>query len=39
VALVRSLVKTVPEAHGGTVSAGMRDGGGADVWLTVPGTA
>jgi two-component system OmpR family sensor kinase len=34
-----AIVQTIAEAHGGSVRAGTRDGGGADVWLTVPGTA
>ena len=34
-----AIVQAIAEAHGGSVHAGTRDGGGADVWLTVPGTA
>ena len=34
-----AIVQAIAEAHGGSVHAVTRDGGGADVWLTVPGTA
>ena len=34
-----AIVQAIAEAHGGSVRAVTRDGGGADVWLTVPGTA
>ena len=34
-----AIVQAIAEAHGGSVRAGTRDGGGADVWLTLPGTA
>ncbi len=31
-----SIVRTVARAHGGEAHAANRDGGGADVWLTLP---
>ena len=34
-----AIVRAIAEAHGGSVHAATRDRGGADVWLTVPGTA
>jgi signal transduction histidine kinase len=33
-----AIVQTVARAHGGEAHAGNRDGGGADVWLTLPST-
>ena len=33
-----AIVQAIAEAHGGSVHAGASNGGGADVWLTVPGT-
>jgi len=33
-----AIVQTVARAHGGEAHAGNRDGGGADVWLTLPAT-
>ncbi len=32
-----AIVQTVARAHGGEVHAENREGGGADVWLTLPG--
>jgi signal transduction histidine kinase len=34
-----AIVQTVARAHGGEARAGNREGGGADVWLTLPATA
>lgn len=34
-----SIVALIGEAHGGSASAANRRGGGADVWLTLPGVA
>jgi heavy metal sensor kinase len=34
-----AIVAAVARAHGGTVGAGNRQGGGADVWLRVPASA
>jgi two-component system, OmpR family, sensor kinase len=31
-----AIVQTVARAHGGEAQAGNREGGGADVWLTLP---
>ncbi|MDT4973710.1 MAG: hypothetical protein QOG22_3853 [Pseudonocardiales bacterium] len=31
-----SIAQAIAVAHGGSASAGNRDGGGADVWLTIP---
>jgi two-component system OmpR family sensor kinase len=31
-----AIVRTVARAHGGEAHAANRDGGGADVWLTLP---
>ncbi len=31
-----AIVRTVARAHGGEAHAGNREGGGADVWLTLP---
>jgi signal transduction histidine kinase len=31
-----SIAQAIAVAHGGSASAGNRDGGGADVWLTLP---
>jgi signal transduction histidine kinase len=31
-----SIVAVIARAHGGTVGARNREGGGADVWLAVP---
>jgi signal transduction histidine kinase len=33
-----AIVQTVARAHGGEAHAGNREGGGADVWLTLPVT-
>jgi two-component system, OmpR family, sensor kinase len=33
-----AIVQTVARAHGGEAHADNRDGGGADVWLTLPST-
>jgi signal transduction histidine kinase len=33
-----AIVQTVARAHGGEAHAGNRDGGGADVWVTLPST-
>jgi two-component system OmpR family sensor kinase len=33
-----AIVQTVARAHGGEAHAGNREGGGADVWLTLPST-
>jgi len=33
-----AIVQTVARAHGGEAHAGNGDGGGADVWLTLPST-
>jgi two-component system OmpR family sensor kinase len=33
-----AIVRTVARAHGGEAHAGNRDGGGADVWVTLPST-
>lgn len=33
-----AIVQTVARAHGGEAHAGNREGGGADVWLTLPMT-
>lgn len=33
-----AIVQTVARAHGGEAHAGNRQGGGADVWLTLPAT-
>jgi signal transduction histidine kinase len=34
-----AIVQTVARAHGGEARAGNREGGGADVWLTLPRSA
>jgi len=34
-----AIVQTVARAHGGEAHAGNREGGGADVWLTLPAPA
>ena len=34
-----SIVQAIAEAHGGYVGAVNRSGGGADVWLSLPGDA
>jgi signal transduction histidine kinase len=31
-----SIVRAIAEAHGGTADAANRDGGGADVWVSLP---
>jgi signal transduction histidine kinase len=33
-----SIVRVIAEAHGGSAHVGSSDGGGADVWLTLPAT-
>jgi signal transduction histidine kinase len=33
-----SIVRAIAEAHGGSAHAANRERGGADVWLSVPGT-
>ncbi len=34
-----SIVQVIAEAHGGRAYSANRDGGGADVWLSLPGAA
>ncbi len=34
-----AIVQTVARAHGGEAHAGNREGGGADVWLTLPSSS
>jgi signal transduction histidine kinase len=34
-----SIIRTIAELHGGRAGAANRPGGGADVWISLPGTA